>query len=271
MVQGRSKALILSIIAHFAIIVSLMYSTQNVHLVPPTIESAKPVKSYLYTPPKSKPVLQESKPVALESKQVLEQTKEVLEISQTQDEVKATENNQGASVSPQQNKQSDRDSLSRVDDAISLTEEPLASPHQQLTNGRVLTSAQGNQSISINPMKQLENMRKSIDAAIVESELAEHFQHRSLSNMHPNPTPVPKSVSPLTQDQVRAKNTQQLDSSLSITKTDNGACIITEDLSKVGIEGVTATSWARCGTTKMERMFSEHMKKVREKHFPASR
>ena len=257
-----------------------MYSTQNVHLVPPTTESAKPVKSYLYTPPKSKPVMQESKPVALESKQVLEQTKEVLEISQTQAEVKATENNQGASVSPQQNKQSDRDSLSRVDDAISLTGNPLAHPNkltneqvinQQLANGKVLASDQRNQSISINPMKQLENMRKSIDAAIVESELAEHFQHRSVSSMHPNPASVPKSVVPLTQEQVRARNTQQLDSSLSITKTGDGSCIITEDLSKVGIEGVTATSWAGCGTTKMERMFSEHMKKVREKHFPASR
>ncbi|WP_147302298.1 hypothetical protein [Thalassotalea euphylliae] len=201
----------------------------------------------------------------------MERVNEVLEKSQAEAEVKATDNNQDVTVSLHQNKQSNHDSLSKIDETNLIAEEPQASPHQQLTDGRVLTSAQSNQSIPINPMKQLENMRKSIDAAIVESELAEHFQHRSLSSMHPNPTSVPKSVVPLTQEQVRARSTQQLDNSLSMTKTDDGTCIITEDLSKVGIEGVTAKSWARCGTTKMQRMFSEHMKKVREKHFPASR
>ncbi|WP_448553001.1 hypothetical protein [Thalassotalea montiporae] len=243
----------------FVVIASLAPSHLSTHQAN---EIKKPLNSYLYIPIKQDIASQEQETEQSNAPNIAQRENTLPITEETSLEAHKKSENQSSNRSLPTEQQSSTQTIKQVQEKVES---------QLKKSPRVLTSAQSNQSISINPMKQLENMRKSIDAAIVETTMAEHFQHRSVSSMHPNPASVPKSAVPLTQEQIRAINTQQLDSSLSITKTDDGACIITEDLSKVGIEGVTATSWARCGTTKMERMFSEHMKKVREKHFPASR
>lgn len=262
MVQGRSKPFILSIIAHLAIILALIYSKPEVHLPPVAKESAKPLTSYLYTPKTPTKVTQTKK---LTKQEKIKAKASVKAPEKKLSSTKPSQQNEQQKVAPASVPEVPAKPVKQADLPLS----PL--PTENTSNSRVITSTKSDQTISINPLKQLENIRQSIDKATIKSELAERFQHHSLSSMHPNPAAVPKSVIPLTRDEMKNKNTQQLSGSLSITKTDDGVCVITEDLSSVGIEGVKATSVARCGITKMQRRFRDHMKKVTTKFQPLDR
>ena len=54
---------------------------------------------------------------------------------------------------------------------------------------------------------------------------------------------------------------------VSIEKDDNGNCKMTQDLSSVGIKGVSATQYFKCGgKTQFERRFSAHMKEAMQRY-----
>ncbi len=140
-------------------------------------------------------------------------------------------------------------------------------PPKALTeNKRILTSAHNKgASIAKRALSDLNKLNSQLDREAMNDAASAQYQTRSLSSMHPNPDAVPHSQLTLTPDQEREQNTQRMSDSLAITKRDDGLCVIQEDLSQVGIEGVTATSAFKCGSTKEEQWFKQHMEKVRKK------
>lgn len=84
------------------------------------------------------------------------------------------------------------------------------------------------------------------------------------SVMHGTPTYVPHSFVEDTEKKAIASTPTQVGNGFSITKSDNGTCTLTEDLSTIGLQGKT-TSRFNCGLSKDEKSFNSHMKKVLKK------
>lgn len=117
---------------------------------------------------------------------------------------------------------------------------------------------------SFSAYKQLENLRKSINEKMIAQELLELQQFRSPSVMHGNRIPVPHSNIPLTSEQARERKVTKMSNDISITKYDNGICVIErEQFLGSPVEGSSAAF--TCGESKYDKSFREHMKKVQEK------
>ncbi|MCI2284787.1 hypothetical protein L3081_17055 [Colwellia sp. MSW7] len=114
---------------------------------------------------------------------------------------------------------------------------------------------------------QLENLRKSIKEKVMAEGVATHQQFRSPSIMHGAQIPVPHSSQQLTLEQVHEKNTLKMSGDISITKNDNGTCIIErEQFLGSPVEG--STSVFSCGESQFDKSFREHMRKVQNKIMP---
>lgn len=115
--------------------------------------------------------------------------------------------------------------------------------------------------------KQLESLRKSIKEKVMAEGVATHQQFRSPSIMHGAQMPVTRSNQPLTLEEVHEKNTLKMSDNISITKHDNGTCIIErEQFLGSPVEG--STSAFACGESKFDKSFREHMRKVQNKIMP---
>lgn len=115
--------------------------------------------------------------------------------------------------------------------------------------------------------KQLENLRKSIKEKVMAEGVATHQQFRSPSIMHGAQIPVPHSSQQLTWEQAHEQNTLKMSGDISITKNDNGTCIIErEQFLGSPVEG--STSVFSCGESKFDKSFREHMRKVQNKIMP---
>lgn len=117
---------------------------------------------------------------------------------------------------------------------------------------------------SFSAYKQLENLRNSINEKMIAQELLELQQFRSPSVMHGKRIPVPHSNIPLTSEQARERKVTKMSNDISITKYDNGICVIErEQFLASPVEGSSAAF--TCGESKYDKSFREHMKKVQEK------
>lgn len=115
--------------------------------------------------------------------------------------------------------------------------------------------------------KQLESLRKSIKEKVMAEGVAAHQKFRSPSIMHGAQMPVTRSNQPLTLEEVHEKNTLKMSDNISITKHDNGTCIIErEQFLGSPVEG--STSAFACGESKFDKSFREHMRKVQNKIMP---
>ena len=253
MKHGRINPFLASALLHFtvlAIIVGIKPSE-----LPPLQKQTKikPLNSYLYIPPKlNQPYIEPS----------IEPNKRSI------DTVRHSHLDKKEAKAPQtlnQSNKEDNQQTNAPDSQSKIKPTALSEKQNQSQNvleklpseafkkdSKVLTSQNSNKTLKINPLQQLEAIRDNIDATIVESEVKEHLKHHSLSGMHPNPASAPKSVTPMTANEVRIKNTQRLSDATAITKLDNGTCVLVEDLTNVGIEGVSAVSAFRCGKSKFE-------------------
>ena len=241
MKQGRTQAIVFSLLAHIVLITTLIKLAPETPKAP---QESFQINSYLYTPPKA------SAPIAVIPSVVV---KNSVASPLSQSEPKTP-------VKPPA-----RQEKSIKEPSLNIAKQASNTENNTQTK-QVLTSTNNSTSkVNINVLKQLEQIRTSIDENIVAEEFARQNQHHSLSAMHPNPASAPRSVVPLTRDAKKAQNTTRYSDSLAITKTDSGICVIQEDLSNVGIEGVSAVSAFNCGPSKLERAFSHHMKKVTEK------
>ena len=115
--------------------------------------------------------------------------------------------------------------------------------------------------------KQLNNLRNSINAKMMAQEVSNLQKFRSPSVMHGEQIPVPHSNKQLTAEQVRVQNTTKMSNNISITKYDNGHCIIERE-QFLGSPVEASRSAFACGESKFDKSFRAHMKKVQAKLLP---
>jgi hypothetical protein len=239
MVQGRFKALSISVFAH----VALLYTIAETTTFKPTAKSQKPpvINSYIYQP---KP-----KKLAQPAPSVKEATKQEKKPVITVNDAKILTNSSKKNTSSPAPKQP-----GPLDDI---------SPQKKQLNRK--SKALSAKSIRRNALAGIAKINELKDKQFVEQQTNEMFKHRSPSVLDGEPLPVPRSNQQFTPDQIREKSTTRYSDDLSIIKGDNGRCSIEEDLSKIGIEGVTAVSGFNCGESKFDASFRQHMEKVRKK------
>ncbi|MFD2164945.1 hypothetical protein ACFSJY_01615 [Thalassotalea euphylliae] len=250
MKQGSINYVFISVLIHGVLIVGLII---NAPKLPSHVEHIPSIKSYLYSPP----MATEAAKLENELNQV---EPDILPYEVENEHLEKTEHEQ------------DKAAINNVADTSLSYATKEAQPAESIdnlpsniqTDAKQILTNKNNQQKVINPLQQLESIRSKINSSIVQSETESFTQHRSLSGMHPNPPAVPHSVVPLTQEQQKAKNTTQYGGK-NIVKGDDGTCLLEEDLTSVGIEGVKAVSSFNCGESKFDASFRRHMEKVRKK------
>ena len=113
--------------------------------------------------------------------------------------------------------------------------------------------------------EQLSNFRSQLNRRMLQDEFSKYNRPRNLSSMEALPEPVPRAKIIENNIIEKEKATTNYSSDIAIIKLDNGSCLLKQDLTNVGIAGVTAVSGFQCGRTKMEKAFSNHMNKVLKK------
>jgi len=118
---------------------------------------------------------------------------------------------------------------------------------------------------SFSALEQLSKLQSRINQKAMEQGLEQYQQHRSISKMHGNPIPVQHSKKQLSKEEKKKNRTMRLSSDLAIEKGDDGLCFVERDLTNVGMEGVKSVSAFSCGSSKFDKSFRAHMKKIKEK------
>ncbi len=114
---------------------------------------------------------------------------------------------------------------------------------------------------------QLNKLQATIQKQMIEQDFQQRQQHQSASIMHAQQAPVNHSVTHLTLEQEKEKNTKRMSDNISITKNDNGTCTINRE-QFLGSPVPGSSSSFFCGESKFDKSFREHMKKVQDKLRP---
>lgn len=229
----RYRNITFSVVAHAIILYWLstadMTLPQQKKEIPPKFEA---IKSYIYHAPPKKLVLPLSVPV---SKEKLKETvKEVIVVEPKK-------------IKKQRDNQVKKKVVKIAEEKKNINKQPK---NKTITN--------------ISPQEMIGNLRKSINKNIAEQEVNYQQQFRSASVMHKQQNPVPSSPIQLTAEQKRQKNTMRMSEAISITKLDNGYCII-ERGKQLGIDIPPSASMFPCGESNFDKSFREHMERVRRK------
>ncbi len=213
-----------------------------------------PIKSYLYQQPKPK-----SEPQKVESKPEQEQEQEQNVAATNSEQINAQKSKENQSPPPTDPAPKiEQESAPLVDNANTQQNNNQHVSALDLDNKTKTTRS----AFSIN---QLSKLRESINEQHYQQVELERAQPNSGSILHGTPKLVPHSQVQESADEKRKNATSSVGPSKQIIKGDDGSCTLVEDLSTVGMEGITAVSSFSCGETKFNRNFREHMEKVRAK------
>ena len=113
-------------------------------------------------------------------------------------------------------------------------------------------------------LRSLSRLKDKINKQIIDQEMYNYYKPNTGSVMLGTPNYVPHSFVENTEKKTIASTASQVGNGFSITKNDNGVCTLTEDLSAIGLQGKT-TSGFKCGLSKDEKSFKNHMQKVLKK------
>ncbi|MFT5298164.1 MAG: hypothetical protein ACI9YH_004211 [Colwellia sp.] len=113
-------------------------------------------------------------------------------------------------------------------------------------------------------MQSLSRLKDKINKQIINQEIYNHSKPNTGSVMLGTPNYVPHSFVEDTEKKIIDSTDTQVGNGFSVTKNDNGTCTLTEDLSIIGLQGKTTSSFG-CGLSKEEKHFKNHMKNVLKK------
>ena len=113
-------------------------------------------------------------------------------------------------------------------------------------------------------LQSLSRLKKKINEQIINQEMYNYSKPNTGSVMLGNPSYVPHSFVEDPEKKAIDSTATQVGNGFSVTKSDNGTCTLTEDLSIIGLKGKT-TSRFGCGLSKEEKHFKNHMKNVLKK------
>lgn len=115
-----------------------------------------------------------------------------------------------------------------------------------------------------NSMQSLSLLKDKINQQIINQEIYNYSKPNTGSVMLGTPNYVPHSFVENTEKKTIDSTDTQVGNGFSVTKNDNGTCTLTEDLSIIGLQGKTTSSFG-CGLSKEEKNFKNHMKNVLKK------
>jgi len=118
---------------------------------------------------------------------------------------------------------------------------------------------------SFSALRELNKLQQQLDQQSITSESNYYNRPRGKSVFNDLPEAVKHSQQPLSLSEKREQMTTHYGGSNDIIKNDDGSCTLRQDLSNVGMEGITALSGFKCGQTKMEKAYDAHMDKVLKK------
>jgi hypothetical protein len=113
-------------------------------------------------------------------------------------------------------------------------------------------------------MQSLSRLKDRINKEIIDQEMYNSSKPNTGSVMFGKPNYVPHSFVEDSEKKLIDSTETQVGNGFSVTKNDNGTCTLTEDLSVIGLQGKTTSSFG-CGLSKEEKNFKNHMKKVLKK------
>jgi len=247
----KKHFLVFSILIHLLLALLLFLIAESEQPKPNKV-TTKTIKSYLYkTPPKPVSVV----PItAKEIPKTVKKLPNIIEASPPKNENVTVKKNVTLQKQSENHQQKQLPVVKQEKHTLSLN---TKKKNTMNTPGKAGFSS----------FKQLENLRKSIKEKVMAEGVATHQQFRSPSIMHGVQMPVTRSNKPLTLEEVHEKNTLKMSDNISITKHDNGTCIIErEQFLGSPVEG--STSAFACGESKFDKSFREHMRKVQNKIMP---
>lgn len=248
MFKKAHLTILISLLLH--VVVILLLNNSQTRVIPSANTTPASIKSYIYQRPKVeiKQELPQPKP---ENKQPSSEIKKIEAVKPLTDK-KLTKQEKLSLIKPVETK-------SHVP-IKTLIDTPRNTPSVKTINPKAKTAHQ--QSFSLRNLRQL---REKIQQQTNEEFQRELGQPNTGSIMHGTPTLVPHSKVTQSNDEKKKQATLSMSADKSIIKGDDGNCSLVEDLSVVGMEGVTAVSSFSCGETKFDKSFREHMNKVRTK------
>lgn len=113
-------------------------------------------------------------------------------------------------------------------------------------------------------MQSLSRLKDRINKQIINQEIYNYSKPNTGSVMLGTPNYVPHSFVEDADKKTIDSTDTQVGNGFSVTKNDNGTCTLTEDLSIIGLQGKTTSSFG-CGLSKEEKHFKNHMKNVLKK------
>ncbi|WP_281561617.1 hypothetical protein [Thalassomonas sp. RHCl1] len=246
MLNRRYTAVILSLVVHGILLLLLLTMTTRLPQPEPVTKPA--IKSYLYTPKPEIKVLAvpatPSEPIAKK-----EQLKKPLPPANKKEDLPAKK-------------------VPVIDKAPPVFTDKKQQNEATTVEPTNTTKNPGKDSKTpkkFSARNQLQRLTNSINNQMLQEGIHQYQQHKSPSVMHGEQQPVPHSKKTIDAEQKKADNTTEYSQGMSITKHDDGTCSVTEDLSNVGMEGLSATQSFNCGISKEEKYFKEHMKNVLKK------
>lgn len=249
MLNRRYTAVILSLAVHGILL--LLLFTMTPPLPQPAPATRPAIKSYLYTPQKKSaaktPAAPDSPPKPIEKQAPIKELPPATS--------KAKEN------SPEKIPANSKQTPPELAVEKQQTTAPVTLPATAIKDPGKETKAPK----KFSARSQLDKLKNAINNRMIQEEVYQYQQHRSASIMHGAQEPVPHSKKAVDAIQKKADSTTQYSQGMSITKNDDGTCSVTEDLSNVGMAGLSATQSFSCGESKEEKYFREHMKNVLKK------
>jgi hypothetical protein len=235
--KGRSPALLVSILVHIFIFVLL--NRMDNHAPKKSPPPKKAIKSYLYKKPpapKENTTPEKIKETTIDVVEPAPMEKKEIEIVIASENTPTKEEENVHTIIPP---------LPEKDNNKSPTER-MALP-------------------SFSALEQLSKLRNNINKQSVQKGFQQYQQHRSVSSMHGEPIPVQHSKTQPTDEEKKEAATTTFSDNVAIRKSDDGLCFVERDLSNVGMEGVKSVAAFACGSSKFDKSFRTHMKKIKAK------
>ena len=259
--KSISKPLLYSIVAHIILFIFLSNNTTNIPYKK-TLSKDIPIKSYLYyrapiTNTKSKPERQKKNTAQLAA------SAEIIKEAQQHKTSKPIKNQATSQSESQPMVQSIPQPIPKITtlNQVSKTKK-ITDRHIESLKGYQPAEPQYNE---LSPKEHLAQLRTSMNKQALKASTYSSKENQNLTIFNPSPKLVPKSVNKASTAEIIKKNTTQYSNELAIIKHDNGTCTIKQDLSQVGMEGITSTQHFKCGESKFDQSFRLHMKNVRER------
>lgn len=112
---------------------------------------------------------------------------------------------------------------------------------------------------------QLQNLRSKLNQSASNNADNPYQRYQEPSVFNTNVKPVPHSTPLRDEENEREKRTKNMGAGIAITKGEDGGCEIKQDLSVYGLSEGSSIQKFRCGESKFDKSFREHMKKVKVK------